>query len=265
MAIDEFKYRKDGIRSEMYVKDKEKVYKSTESSSDDDLGIFSLLVVIFIIIVLIYVCKSGNSASSVHDHFNKLNDLIKYDISKKTPAITSTGKCLLCMEFLNKPLASGSSAIPVLVMFSCGHYYHEHCIDKMVHKNKADDHCLMCDEPTAVVNKFNNLSESNQGEFIHHITEKNVVNVLNSFNNIYGDSSLKSYYKSYESSDIKIMNNYTVPIWWLTHKEYIPEVSTSNNYSSSSTTGYFGSSNNNYGTTGGDYSDKNYGTSGDDY
>lgn len=268
MAIEEFKYRKDGVYSEKYNsynKNSNNKSNISSSSSDDDLGIFSLLVIIIIIIVLVYLCKSSNSSNNVHNHFSKLNDMIKYDISKKTPAITSTSKCLLCMEFLNKPIEINSSTIPTLVMFSCGHYYHQHCIEKMVHKNKADDHCLMCDEPTAVVNKFTNLSESNNGEFIQHVTEKNVVNVMDNFNNIYGDSSMKSYYKSYESSDIKVMNSYSFPIWWLTHKDYIPETNTH----SSSSTNYFSSSTGNYGTTGGDYSDNNnnndYGTSGGDY
>eukprot|EP00340_Litonotus_pictus_P008260 CAMPEP_0170517176 /NCGR_PEP_ID=MMETSP0209-20121228/3231_1 /TAXON_ID=665100 ORGANISM="Litonotus pictus, Strain P1" /NCGR_SAMPLE_ID=MMETSP0209 /ASSEMBLY_ACC=CAM_ASM_000301 /LENGTH=193 /DNA_ID=CAMNT_0010802343 /DNA_START=1007 /DNA_END=1588 /DNA_ORIENTATION=- len=73
---------------------------------------------------------------------------------------------------------------------------------------------------------INKIDLAKQGysdyEFSQHVTEKEVVNVINNYDNIYGEGNLKKYYQSYEKSDVKIMKGYAVPIWWISDTNYTP-------------------------------------------
>lgn len=162
-------------------------------------------------------------SKKIHVHFSKLNDMIGIINSKrkKTPKYITTSNCLLCMDTLKNTVDDESSSIDPVVMFSCGHYYHIECISNMKNKNKADEHCLMCDNRSRVVSYFTNLSESNNCEFIQQVSKKNIFNLIEEFVNIHHYLGL--YYMNYKDSDSKIMNSYPVPISWANEKYFSDE------------------------------------------
>ena len=242
-------------------------YSSNNENESNKSSSF-IWIVVFIIIIFFVVFLS--SSNKIHEHFKKLNDLIKTDIYKNTPPIGLTTKCLICMNELNRSDVQ-SITDKRIECFSCGHYYHKSCIESMSNSTDAKKYCMMCDEPTANIQTIE-CEENLKGIALKNVvTEKNVVNIINNFNKIYGEEELKKYYSSYETQDIKIINSYSTSVWWLTNSFYIPvRTTTSKNYKTSGVSYAAGASKSKCETSGGSWDDDNkrsgnYKTSGGDY
>ena len=207
------------------------------SSSSSEFGLFLFIFIIFFIIIVVFIVVFTDKPQ-INTHFENLDTLIK-EIQRKNPPITTISTCVLCFESFDKS---------DLICFSCGHAYHNLCINNMKNINKCNSCCMMCDEPTAVVyQKF--VSQ--------HVTEKNLINVINSFEHIHGESELKSFYKSKKNSSVKKIRSYDTNIYWLDDTRFIPNQNTVENNSTSNSSSYS--------TSRGTWSDDNNDSSSDNY
>lgn len=257
-----FKRANDMIREEIErFEDGAPTYSS--ESSNDYGAIFFFFVFILILLFIIYnAVGNGNKKSYIHDHFNDLSKIINNDIKTKSPPITTTDKCLLCLESFNTLLPKKENEDPTkiksVLLYSCGHYFHQQCIKLMIKTNGCDQFCMMCDEPTGMVKEIFSLNQVNNSELSQHVDEKNILNIINNYNNIYGEQTLKDYYYNYESSDIKIMKSLDL-ISWVHNKEYADycfeqrRIERENNHRSNSSS----NKSKNFSTSGGSYESNN--------
>lgn len=266
------------------------VHEYPHSSSSSGFGTF--LYVLFIILIVLccvyclYYAMTQNSnneitevtESEIHDHFDKLMDLVKYKIRTSSPPMISIEQCLVCMKFLNpnweSELNSNESESHLnLKKFNCGHFFHKHCLE-----NRGINKCLLCKDSTFEVPVEPCI------RYYHPVSEDSIFNLINNFDLLYPRDTLKRYNTVYKQDVVVIQQTYpSYPfILWVEPTHYygydscynvnqpysnLHEDYSNNNYTAQTMGGDYGYSTgcNDFGGYGGNYQTNVNQTTGSNY
>lgn len=168
----------------------------------------------------------------IHNHMEKLLNIVKFRIRPVSPPIIQIDECTLCCELLNPNWEAdyrnnNTNSYFLIRKFTCGHHYHSNCLTKF-----NVNSCFMCEGNFI----FTNVDPSYR--YFNIVNEDNIFCLLKRFDELYPKPSLIKYRERY-TNDVhyvrEVYPSYPTTFIWIETGGYH-----NNNY------GYYNQGYNNY-------------------